>query len=151
MKRFVKVVACLALAAFMLGLAAPAAYAETRRIEVTVAASDPSIFGYSYYFDSRKMHVDYLKKIKVEVFAGGSKVKETVLDNYYASRDIWMNTDKPGAIKIRLELDWRDNSGPARKEYAYTGPGQKIILEVASIEQLLPDFKYKQLLEPYFK
>ncbi len=151
MKRFVKVVACLALAAFMLGLAAPAAYAETRRIEVTVAASDPSIFGYSYYFDSRKMHVDYLKKIKVEVFAGGSKVKETVLDNYYASRDIWMNTDKPGAIKIRLELDWRDGSGPARKEYAYTGPGQKIILEVAGIEQLLPDFKYKQLLEPYFK
>jgi hypothetical protein len=151
MKRFAKVLACLALAAFLLGLAAPAAYAETRRIDVTVAAADVNIFSYAYYFDNHKMQVDYLKKIKVEVLVGGSKVKEAVLDNYYFSRDLVLTTEKQGDIKIRLDFDWRDNFGPSRKEYAYTGPGQKIVLECAGIEQVLPNFKYKQLMDPYTK
>ncbi len=151
MKRFAKVLACVALAVFVFGSADPAAHAETRRIDVTVEAADVNIFSYAYYFDKRKMHVDYLKKIKVEVLVGGRKIKEAVLNNYDTSCEIVTSTDKQGDIKIRLNFDWRDNSGPDKKEYAYTGPGQKIVLECGGIEELLPGFKYKQLMDPYVK
>jgi len=151
MKRFATGLACVALAVFVFGSADPAAHAETRRIDVSVEAADVNIFSYAYYFDKRKMQVDYLKKIKVEVLVGGKKVKEAVLNNYYTSREIVTTTDKQGDIKIRLDFDWRDNSGPAKKEYAYTGPGQKIVLECAGVEQLLPGFRYKQLMDPYTK
>lgn len=149
MKRFAKVVAFVALTAFILGMSAPAAYAETRRIDVTVEASDVNIFSYAYYFDSRKTQLDSLNRITVAVYVGGDKVKEAVLDKYSASRSFVVDTVKNGDIKIRLKLDWRDDSGPGYKEYVYTGPGQKIIVECADVDKLLPGIKYKTLMDPF--
>lgn len=149
MKRFAKVMAFTVLAALLLGAAAPAAYAETRRVDVTVAASDVNFFSFAYYFDSRKNQLDYLKKVTVAVQVGGDKLAEAVLDGYATSRRLVLVTEKKGDITIKLNFAWRDGSGPSQKEYAYTNMGQVITLDSADIAQRLPGFKCKTLMDPF--
>lgn len=149
MKRFAKVLVLTVLAALTLGAAAPAAYAETRRVDVTVAASDVNFFSYAYYFDSRKNQVDYLKKVTVAVLVAGDKLAQAVLNGDETSRRFVLVTDKKGDITVKLNFDWRDGSGPAQKEYAYTTMGQVITLDCADLDKHLPGFRYKTLMNPF--
>lgn len=127
MKRLRLVLAFMVMAAVLAGVCGPAAYAETRHIDVTAKIEAADFFDYAFVQGSPYSDLAYLNRVVVSVTVGGSKIKEAVLDKNNMSQRFELDTKYSGAIKVVVVYDF-DKKIDQTFELPYTKAGQTVVI-----------------------
>lgn len=127
MRRWKQVLVLMVLAAFLVGVFGPAAYAQTRHIDVTAVIEPADFFNYVFVQGYPYTDIVYLNKVIVSVTVGGGKVKETVLDKNNLSHRFELDTKNSGDIKVVVVYDF-DKKIDQTFELPYTKAGQTVVI-----------------------